>query len=135
VLKAIEWVIPALEIVDSRIAGWRIRIGDTIADNASSARFVLGTAKTDPKDLDLRLAQMVFFRNGVTVDSGTGAAALGHPVASAAWLAGTLERAGAPLRAGDVVLTGALHKMYEINAGDTFEAEFDLLGNVSVHFV
>ncbi|MGE0315988.1 MAG: 2-keto-4-pentenoate hydratase [Lautropia sp.] len=134
VIRATDFALPALEIVDSRIADWRIGLFDTIADNASAAAFVLAG---DPIMLDrvnLRDAVMTMHRNGEPCSEGAGRACLGHPVAAAAWLARTLARAGEPLCAGDIVLTGALGPMATARPGDTFHARIEGLGSVSVSF-
>jgi 2-keto-4-pentenoate hydratase len=133
-LAAVEYAVPALEIIDSRIADWRIRLPDTIADNGSSARFVLGTRQTPVAGVDLRLVGMVFSRNGEMVDSGAGAAALGHPARCVAWLANKLAEFDTGLDAGHVIMPGALHRAVDATPGDTFEAEFALLGSVRVKF-
>jgi 2-keto-4-pentenoate hydratase len=135
VVAATESVTAALEIVDSRIAGWDITLLDTVADNASAGMYVLGPAPRplDP-GLDLASCAMTMRRNGTAVSAGIGSACLGSPVRAVAWLAATAYALGAPLRAGDVVLSGALGPMVEVHAGDQFEAEVDELGTVSVTF-
>ena len=133
-LRAVAFAVPALEIVDSRIEAWKISIVDTIADNGSSARFVLGTDPRKLTALDLLGCGMTLTRGGQTVSLGTGAACLGHPMNAALWLARTLAAAGEPLRAGDVVLTGALGPMVDARAGDAFAASIAGLGSVSVRF-
>jgi 2-keto-4-pentenoate hydratase len=132
-LDAVGGVLPALEVVDSRVVDWRSRIADTVADNAGAARVVLGRA-TPAEGLDLRLLGVLLSRNGTPIDSGAGAAALGHPAACLAWLANTLASFGEGLRRGDVVLAGALTRMVPARAGDRFSAEFAHLGTVSVGF-
>jgi 2-keto-4-pentenoate hydratase len=132
-LDAIGDVLPALEVVDSRVAEWRSRIADTVADNAGAARVVLGSP-TPVAGLDLRLLGVLLSRNGTPIDSGAGAAALGHPAACLAWLANTLAGFGEGLRRGDVVLAGALTRMVPARPGDRFSAEFAHLGTVSVGF-
>ena len=132
-LAAIGEVLPALEVVDSRVAQWRSRIADTVADNAGAARVVLGSA-TPVAGLDLRLLGVLLSRNGTPIDSGAGAAALGHPAAALGWLANTLAGFGEGLRRGDVVLAGALTRMVPARPGDRFSAEFAHLGTVSVRF-
>jgi len=135
VLAATEAVIPALEIVDSRIRDWKIKIQDTIADNASSARVVLGDKLTPVHDLDLRLVGMVLMKNGQVVATGAGAAVLGHPAASVAWLANKLLEFDIPLKAGEIILSGSLTAAPPVAAGDYFRADFDRLGSVSAYFV
>jgi 2-keto-4-pentenoate hydratase len=135
VIRATDFALAALEIVDSRIERWQIGLFDTIADNASAAAFVLGC---DPVRLDaikLRDARMTLARNDEKASEGVGHACLGHPLNAAAWLARALARAGQPLRAGDIVLTGALGPMVTAQAGDRFEARIEGLGAVSVRFV
>src|SRR5437868_9818084 len=106
VIRAVEFVLPAIEIVDSRIADWDISLADTIADNASSGAFVLGNTPVPLTGLDLRLAGMTMTRDGQEVSTGAGAACLGHPLNAAVWLADTLAATDFPLQAGDIVLTG-----------------------------
>ncbi|MFE2427868.1 2-keto-4-pentenoate hydratase [Streptomyces sp. NPDC059373] len=134
VLRAVDFALPALEIVDSRIAGWDITIVDTVADNASSGLFVLGGSPVPLTAVDLRTVQMTMTRGGDKVSSGTGADCLGGPLNAAVWLASTLAAAGDPLRAGDIVLTGALGPMAVATPGDAFEARISGLGSVRVAF-
>jgi 2-oxopent-4-enoate hydratase len=133
-LAAIGGVLPAIEVVDSRIAGWRIRLVDTVADNASSGLLVVGGRSRPVIDLDLRLVGVVVSRNGELADTGAGAAALGNPARCVAWLANKLATFGDTLRAGDVVLPGAVHKMIAVQPGDVFRAEFAGLGAVTARF-
>lgn len=134
-MRSVDCVVPVIEVGDSRIADWRIRVMDTIADNASSARVVLGPgfAPLTPS-LDLIHLGVLFYRNGIPIDSGAGAAVLGNPVRALAWLANKLAEYGEYLRAGDVVLAGALHRMVPVRPGDEFYAEFARLGAVGVRF-
>ena len=130
VAAAVRGAVPALEIVDSRIADWKIKLADTIADLASSGAVVLGPAITPAAGLDLRLAGMVLTCNGELVATGAGAAALGNPLQAVAWLVQTLHPLGEYLRAGQFVMTGALHAAVDISAGQNYRAEFDRLGPV-----
>ena len=132
-LSAIGGVLPALEVVDSRVVDWRSRIADTVADNAGAARVVLGRS-APLQGLDLRLLGVLLSRNGTPIDSGAGAAALGHPAACLSWLANTLAGFGDRLHRGDIVLAGALTRMFPARPGDGFAAEFAHLGTVSVRF-
>ncbi|PWU60528.1 2-keto-4-pentenoate hydratase [Micromonospora globispora] len=133
-IRAVDHVLPAIEIVDSRIAGWDISIVDTVADNASSGLFVLGTTPRRLADVDLRLCGMVLEHAGEPVSVGAGAACLGNPLHALEWLAGTLVRAGDPLRAGDVVLSGALGPMVPVTPGAAYEARISGLGSVRTCF-
>lgn len=133
VADSLSGAIAAIEMVDSRIEDWRIKLPDTVADLASSAAAVL-SSRVIPIDFDLRLTGMVITRNGETVATGAGAAALGDPVAAVAWLANTLAPYGVVLEPGQFIMTGALHAAFEPAPGDHIRAEFDRLGTVSMSF-
>jgi len=134
VLDVTRAVAPALEIVDSRIADWKIKLQDTIADNGSSARAVIGPSVPYERGLDLAAVLVSLRRNGEQVGQGAGAAVLGHPAEAVAWLANALAAFGESLRAGDVVLPGAMCASVFANAGETFDASYTGLGSVSVRF-
>ena len=134
VLTATEAVFPSLEIIDSRIADWKIGLVDTVADNASSGRFVMPSRLTPVRRLDLRLLGGIMEINGVLTSWSCGAAALGDPAACVAWLANALAPYGGRLEAGEIVLSGALDKSVPVKAGDVVRAEFDRLGSASVRF-
>lgn len=134
IIDATDYALPALEIVGSRIANWDITIVDTIADNASSGKFVLGAQKVSLSDFDPVACGMTMTRNEVEVSVGNGAACMGNPLIAAAWLADMMVRLGSPLSAGDIILTGALGPMVAVSAGDSFRAEITGLGSVSASF-
>ena len=134
VRAAVALAFPALEIVDSRIADWRISITDTVADNASSGVFVLGATGTPLDAVEPAGVTMTMRRGGVVVSQGTGRDCLGDPLSALAWLAATATEVGTPLRAGDVVLSGALGPMVPVSAMDIFEADIAPLGIVTVRF-
>lgn len=134
VIRATEFVLPAIEVVDSRIAGWDIRITDTIADNASSGAVVLGTTPHRLDGLDLAGVGMRLDHGGEPVSTGSGAACLGNPVIAVAWLARAVARHGRPLRAGEVILSGALGPMVAAAEG-VFHARLDGLGEVRADFI
>jgi 2-keto-4-pentenoate hydratase len=134
VIRATEYVLPAIEIVDSRVANWDIKLVDTIADNASFGRYVLGGTARRIEGLDLAAMPMRLLKNGEEVSTGRGQDCMGHPINAAAWLARTMFANGAPLRRGDVVMTGALGPMRPAAAGDSFMAEIEGLGQVGFRF-
>ncbi|RZF63502.1 2-keto-4-pentenoate hydratase [Sphingomonas populi] len=133
-IDCVAYALPAIEIVDSRIAEWNIRIVDTVADNASSALFVLGTKPVSLADLDLRLCGMVLEKNGEPTSFGAGAACLGNPLHALGWLAAKMAEVGRPLQKGDVILSGALGPMMAVSPGDSVEARISGLGSVRVSF-
>lgn len=134
VLNAIGYALPAIEIVDSRVRDWKISIFDTIADNASSGLYVLGGSPKKVDAFDLSLCGMSLEKAGEPVSVGCGAACLGNPLNAVVWLARTVARIDRPLRAGDVVLSGALGPMVPVQPGDVFEARISGLGRVSAVF-
>ncbi|HEY3240343.1 MAG TPA: fumarylacetoacetate hydrolase family protein [Acidimicrobiia bacterium] len=130
--RAVGGAMAAIEIVDSRIEDWKIKLPDTIADLASSGAVVLSSRLVPVDDFDVRLVGMVVTKNGQLMGTGAGAAALGNPVAAVAWLANTLGPYGVTLEAGRFVMTGALHAAFPAQPGDVVRADFDRLGAVSV---
>ena len=133
-IDAVAYALPAIEVVGSRIAKWDIKIGDTIADNASSGLFVLGTRPVAIEDLDLRECGMVMENQGDQVSVGAGVACLGNPLNAALWLARKMVEVGTPLHAGDVIMTGALGPMAPVMSGDVMEARIEGLGSVRAVF-
>ncbi len=134
VLAATAAFAPAIELIDSRITDWKIRLCDTIADNASSAGYVLGTQRVSPKDIDIKAIDAVLTRNGEVVAKGRSDAVLGDPVTAVAWLARKVHDFGVRLTAGDVVLPGSCTRAIDARPGDDFVAEFDGLGSVRLTF-
>lgn len=130
-LGGLAYALPALEIVDSVIQDWKITLVDTVADNASSALFVLGNQPVDIGSLDLGALGMQMSVNGLVVSVGTGAACLGHPLRAAFWLARTMAERGQSLKAGQVILSGALGPMVPLQAGDLVQASIGALGSVN----
>ena len=135
VLAATECVMPAFEIVDSRVTNWKIKIQDTVADNASAAAFVLGDNVISARGIDLATCGMVLEKNGEIIGTGAGAASLGNPVNAVAWLANKLGELGITLKAGEVILSGSLSIMFPIQAGDVLRMSLGGVGNVSCRFV
>lgn len=133
-IAAIAEAAAAIEIVDSRIADWAITFADTVADNGSSALFVLGKERRSLEGLDLWSCGMVLERNGEVASLGAGAACLGHPIKAATWLANTLAARGEPLRKGDIILTGALGPMVPLTPGDEIRVTIGGLGSVSFSY-
>jgi 2-keto-4-pentenoate hydratase len=134
VLRATEAVAPAIELIDSRIVDWNIKIADTIADNASSAGFVLGAERVDPRALDLKGIEARLMKNGEQVAAGRSDAVLGNPVSVVAWLARKVASFGVTLEAGHVILPGSVHRAVDAMSGDQFEAVLDGLGTVTLNF-
>lgn len=125
---------PCFEVVDSRVHDWKVRIQDTIADNASSGMFVLG-APVDPAGVDFEGCEMVVHKNGTELSRGFGAAALGSPLNAVAWLALTMSRFGHPLEAGDIILSGSLVPLEPVERGDRMSLRLSGVGTCSVNFV
>lgn len=134
VLAATAAFAPAIELIDTRITDWKIKLCDTIADNASSAGFVLGAERVAPKDVDIKKIDAVLTRNGEVVAKGRSDAVLGNPVTAVAWLARKVESFGVRLRKGDIVLPGSCTRAIDARPGDQFVAEFDGLGSVRLTF-
>lgn len=133
-IRATAFVLPALEIVDSRITNWDLTISDTIADNASSGAVVLGVVPTSLDRLDLSQIGMSLLQDGEEVSDGSGENCMGSPVVAATWVARQLAQKGRPLRAGDIVMSGALGAMVDVRAASAFTAQLDQLGDVDVTF-
>ena len=134
VLAATASFAPSIELIDTRITDWKIKLCDTIADNASSAGFVLGTGRVAPETVDIQGIDAVLTRNGEVVASGRSDAVLGNPVTAVAWLARKVESFGVRLRKGDIVLPGSCTRAIDARPGDHFVAEFDGLGSVRLTF-
>ncbi|PCJ42327.1 MAG: 2-keto-4-pentenoate hydratase [Alphaproteobacteria bacterium] len=135
VMQAIDYAVAAIEIVDSRIADWNIKIMDTVADNASSGLYVLGTEPRTLAELDLHLCGMVIEHQGEPVSTGAGAACLGNPLNATLWLAKTMVEVGRPLKAGDTILSGALGPMVAVSGPGVYELRISGLGSVRAAFV
>jgi len=135
VLRATDFVVPCFEIVDSRIKDWKIKIQDTVADNASCGVLTLGGVRKSPRQLDLALAGMVLEKNGDIVSTSAGAAVQGSPVNAVAWLANTLGRLGIGLKAGEIILSGSQSPLVPVKAGDSLYCSVGGLGGTSVRFI
>ena len=134
VIEATEGVLPAFEVIDSRYKDWKITVKDSISDNASAASMILGGKLTPIKDIDLRLIGLVMEKNGAVVSTAAGAAVLGNPAESVAWLANKLTEYGITLKKGEFVMSGSLVSAVPVEAGASLRATFDRLGSVSVRF-
>jgi 2-keto-4-pentenoate hydratase len=134
VIRATEYVAPSIELIDSRVLDWNIKIADTIADNASSAGYVLGSERIRPEDVDLKAIEAVLIRNGEKVAEGRSDAVLGNPVTAVAWLADKVASFGVTLEAGHVILPGSVHRAIDVRPGDDFVAEFHDFGSVHLSF-
>ncbi|AMO70044.1 hydratase TesE [gamma proteobacterium BDW918] len=135
VLAATDYIMPCFEIVDSRIDGWRIKIQDTIADNASCGIYILGDSKLDPRDIDLPNLRVSVWKNDEFLSEGIGSAVQGNPLTAVAWLANTLGGFGISLNAGEVILSGSLVPLEPIQAGDKMRMELHGVGRAAVQFV
>ena len=135
VLDATATIMPCFEIVDSRIRDWKIRIQDTVADNASCGVYVLGRDEVDPRDYDLPDLRMTIYKNGVFHSQGLGSAVQGNPLTAVAWLANTLGAFGIPFKAGEVILSGSLAPLIPVAAGDEMSLELEGVGGCSCRFV
>ncbi|MBN6185381.1 fumarylacetoacetate hydrolase family protein [Aneurinibacillus sp. BA2021] len=134
VLAATAYVLPAFEIIDSRYRDFKFTLADVIADNASSSRFILGDRLVKPSALDLRVTGVVCKRNGQVIATSTGAAVMGHPARAVAWMINKLTERGQCVKAGEVVLSGALTEAFRIEENDVFSVGFDGLGSVQAVF-
>ncbi len=134
VFAATAAFVPSIELIDTRIKNWQIKLCDTIADNASSAGWVLGKERVSPKDIDITDIDAVLKRNGEVVAEGRSDAVLGNPVTAVAWLARKVDSFGVRLKAGDVVLPGSCTRAIDARPGDSFVAEFAGLGSVRMSF-
>jgi 2-keto-4-pentenoate hydratase len=132
--RAVDYAVAAIEIVGSRIRNWDIRITDTIADNASSGLFVLGTEVRKLGDFDPRLCGMVMEHRGEPVSVGAGAACMGNPLNASLWLARVMAKAGRPLKAGDIIFSGALGPMVAVQPGEVYDVRINGLGSVRARF-
>jgi 2-oxopent-4-enoate/cis-2-oxohex-4-enoate hydratase len=135
VLDATATIMPCFEIVDSRIDDWKIKIEDTVADNASCGVYVLGKNEVDPRDLDLPKLKMTIYKNGEFNAEGLGSAVQGNPLTAVAWLANTLGEFGIPFKAGEVILSGSLAPLIPVVAGDEMSLEIEGIGGCSCRFV
>lgn len=134
VMMATKYVVPTIEVIDSRVADWNIKLIDTVADNGSSAKVVVGDKQTTLETLDLRTNSMVLYKNDELIATGAGAAALGHPAHAVAWLANKLHDFGITLKKDELILPGALSGAVVVETGDTIKADFGPVGSVTVHF-
>ncbi len=134
VIEATEGVLPAFEVIDSRYRDWKITVKDSISDNASAGLMILGGKLTPIRDLDLRCIGLVLEKNGAVVSTAAGAAVLGNPAQSVAWLANKLTEYGITLKKGEFVMSGSFVQAVAVEAGSHFRATFDRLGSVSVRF-
>ncbi|MDR7080225.1 2-keto-4-pentenoate hydratase [Neobacillus niacini] len=135
VLRATDYIVPSLEVVDSRIKDWKIKLEDTVADNASCGLYVLGSNKVNINNVDLKSIHMQLIKNNQVINEGKGTDVLGDPALCVAWLANKLSEYGVTLKAGEVILSGALSAAIVVEQGDHFTAKFTQIGEVNVSFV
>jgi 2-keto-4-pentenoate hydratase len=135
VIRASAGVTAALEIIDSRIRDWKIKIQDTIADNASFGAFVIGSKMVPVTDLDLRHVGFVMTKNGQVVSTAAGASVLGSPIQAVAWLANKMGEFDIPLKAGEIILSGAAAAAIPVGAGDSVHLTVDRVGDVGCYFI
>jgi 2-oxopent-4-enoate/cis-2-oxohex-4-enoate hydratase len=135
VLDATATIMPCFEIVDSRIDDWKIKIEDTVADNASCGVYVLGKNEVDPRDFDLPNLRMTIYKNGEFNSEGMGSAVQGNPLTAVAWLANTLGEFGIPFKAGEIILSGSLAPLIPVVAGDEMSLEIEGIGGCSCRFI
>lgn len=133
IINATDYVVSAIEIVGSRIKDWNIKITDTIADNASSSHFILGGEKLSIQDIDLKNSKMQLFVNEQLVSEGDGTSCMGNPLNSVVWLANKMSALGNPLKKGEIILSGALGPMVNLNPSDKVKATIEGLGEISFH--
>ncbi|MGV9826770.1 2-keto-4-pentenoate hydratase [Gordonia sp. NPDC003429] len=134
VIDAVEWVVPSIELIDSRIRDWKISLCDTIADNASSCGWILGEQRVPIADIDTGDVEATLHRNGEVAAKGNSSAVLGHPLNAVSWLARKVEGFGVRLRKGDLILPGTATRAIDIAPGDHFVAEFTGIGSVTLDF-
>ncbi|MCP9313760.1 fumarylacetoacetate hydrolase family protein [Liquorilactobacillus satsumensis] len=134
IIEATDYVVPAIEIVDSRITNWKLTLADTISDNGSSGAYVLGDIHYAIDEFDLAAEKMTLYKNGQAINSGKGADCLDNPINAVVWLANKLASLKIPLRAGEVILSGALSAAIPAQAGDHFEMRYDHFDSVSINF-
>lgn len=134
VIEKTEYIIAAIEVVDSRIEDWKIKLVDTVADNASFGGYCLGNIRIDPKKVDMKNIKMNLYKNGELINTGMGKDVLGDPAYCVAWLANKMNEFGITLKKGEVILSGALSAALVAEKGDSFEAQFTELGTVRCSF-
>jgi 2-keto-4-pentenoate hydratase len=130
ILRSTDYILPAIEIIDSRVSDWKIKIQDTIADNASSAFIAVGTRALPIREVDLYTTGMVLCKNGEVIATGAAAAVMGNPINAVVWLVNKLSEFGVGVREGEVILSGSLTSAVDIGANDVLEVTFDRLGSV-----